>query len=98
MADEVEEVKQEEVQRQHYQLIIDQCDVCSYFDNFYHDYAHRCSVLDRVIEGEFKTEADKEKGWMDPDYYPPEDCPLEKTDLPVTLRPIHPRKTLAQYL
>lgn len=98
MADEEKEEKQEEVKRQHYQLILDQCDFCSFFDNFYYDYAHRCSVLNRVIEGKWQNKEDKEKGWMSPDYYPPEDCPLEKTDLPVTKYEIYRRKTLAQYL
>lgn len=53
-------------------LIIDNCNDCPYFSNYYYSYEEKCTKLDREIP------IDKET-WNS--LYPiPEDCPLEKTN------------------
>lgn len=47
-------------------LIINSCDDCCHFDNFYYDYNEECMLLKRVID------QDKNNNFAIP-----EDCPLE---------------------
>lgn len=55
-------------------VIIDNCNDCPYFSNYYFSYEEKCRKLDRVISRKPSSE-----GSLFSKMYPiPEDCPLEK--------------------
>lgn len=51
-------------------LIIDTCDQCPFFDNFYWEYNHKCTKLDEFLqqEDDYSTKI-------------PDECPLEKDEV-----------------
>ncbi len=56
-------------------LVIDSCQDCPHFSNYYYSYEEKCIELDRVIK--IKREESTPSKYI----YPiPEDCPLEKAN------------------